>query len=118
MKFICLIYSDETQWPRVPKEQAESLMAEYISLTKSLKTTGHYIAGHRLQPTHTGKTVRTRNGKTSHTDGPFAETKEQLGGFYLVEARDLDEAVQLGERIPGARFGAIEVRPIAEVPEA
>jgi len=116
MKYLCLIYSDESQWPKLPKDQADTMMAEYGEFTRSIKESGHYVGGHRLEPTGTATTLRSRNGKLSTTDGPFAETKEQLGGFYLIEARDLNDAIQVASRIPGVRFGSIEVRPVAEVP--
>jgi hypothetical protein len=80
-----------------------------------VKKSGHYIGGNALAPTHTATTVRVRQGKLATTDGPFAETKEQLGGYYLLKARDLNEAIQLASRIPGARFGSVEVRPIMEM---
>jgi hypothetical protein len=114
MKYLCLIYSDETQWQKMPKAEADKMYGEYFAFTDGIKKSGHYIGGNPLQPTHTATTVRMRNGKISTTDGPFAETKEQLGGYYLVEAKDLNDAIQVASRIPGARFGSIEVRPIAE----
>jgi hypothetical protein len=117
MKYLCLIYSDETIWPRLPKTESDQMMSEYLAFTASIKDSGHYLAGNRLQPTHSATSIRLRNGKLSTTDGPFAETKEQLGGYYLVEARDLNEAIRIASRIPGARVGTIEVRPIASVPE-
>ena len=116
MKYICLIYSDESQWPKLPQDAMETMMSEYRAFTESIKSSGHYVTGDRLQPTANATTVRIRDGKLSTTDGPFAETKEQLGGFYIVEARDLNEAVQIASRIPGARHGCIEVRPVAQVP--
>jgi hypothetical protein len=115
MKYLCLIYSDETMWPKQSKAEADSMMADYMAFTQSIKTSGHYVGGNRLQPTHAATTVRIRNGQQTTTDGPFAETKEQLGGYYLVEAKDLNEAIQVASRIPGARVGSIEVRPIAEM---
>ena len=115
MKYLCLIYSDETMWPKLPKAETDSMMAEYMSFTESLKKSGQYLGSNRLQPTHASTTVRIRNGKLSTTDGPFAETKEQLGGYYLVEARDLNDAIQVASRIPSARVGSIEVRPIFEM---
>ncbi len=115
MKYLCLIYSDETQWPKLPKADAEKMMGEYYEFTDSIKASGHFLGSNRLQPTHTATTVRIRDGKMSTTDGPFAETREQLGGYYLVEAQDLNEAIRLGSRIPGARYGSIEIRPIWEV---
>jgi hypothetical protein len=115
MKYLCLIYSDETMWPKLPKAETDSMMAEYMAFTESLKKSGQYLGSNRLQPTHASTTVRIRNGKLSTTDGPFAETKEQLGGYYLVEARDLNDAIQVASRIPSARAGSIEVRPIHEM---
>ena len=79
-----------------------------------VKASGHYLGGNPLQPVHTATTLRSRNGKLSTTDGPFAETKEQLGGYYLIEAKDLNDAIQVASRIPSAKFGSIEVRPIHE----
>ena len=117
MKYLCLIYSDETQWPKLPKVEADKRMGEYMEFTNSIKQSGHYVGSNRLQPTQNATTVRVRNGKLSTTDGPFAETKEQLGGYYLIEARDLNEAIQVASRNPGARHGSVEVRPIAEAPQ-
>ena len=87
-------------------------MAEYGSFTEDIQKSGHMIGGEALQPTHTATTVRVRNGKVSTTDGPFAETKEQLGGYYLIEGKDLNDAIQVAARIPGAKTGSVEVRPI------
>ena len=112
MKYLCLIYSDETQWPKLPKDQTDTMMAEYGEFTRSIKESGHYIGGHRLQPTGTATTLRSRNGQLSTTDGPFAETKEQLGGFNLIEADSMEEAVRIAERFPWARTGCIEVRAV------
>ena len=117
MKYLCLIYSEETQWDRMPKAESDQMYGEYYGFTEAIRKSGHYIGGNALQPTRTATTVRVRNGKTSTTDGPFAETKEQLGGYYLVEAADLNEAVQIAARIPGARIGSIEVRPIQSMGE-
>jgi hypothetical protein len=116
MNYLCLIYSDETIWPKLPKSETDTMMGEYLEFTEGIRKSGHYLGGNRLQPTHAATTVRIRNGKLSTTDGPFAETKEQLGGYYLVEAKDLNEAIQIAARIPGARVGSIEVRPVWEVP--
>jgi hypothetical protein len=116
MNYLCLIYSDETIWPELPKAETDKMMGEYLEFTDGIRKSGHYLGGNRLQPTHAATTVRIRNGKLSTTDGPFAETKEQLGGYYLIEAKDLNEAIQVASRIPGARVGTIEVRPIWEVP--
>ena len=89
-------------------------MGEYFAFTDGLRASGRMVASEALQPTHTATTVRVRGGKISTTDGPFAETKEQLGGFYLVEATDLNEAIQIASRIPGARTGSVEVRPVVD----
>lgn len=113
MKYLCMIYSDETMWQRMTKAEADAVMAEYMSFGDELKAAGKYVLGQRLQPVHTATTVRVRDGKLSTTDGPYMETKEQLGGYYLVDAADLNDAIQIASRIPGARMGAIEVRPLA-----
>jgi len=89
-------------------------MAEYGAFTESVRKNGHWIAAERLQPVQTATTVRIRNGKLSTTDGPYAETKEQLGGFYLINAKDLNDALQVASRIPSAKWGSVEVRPIWE----
>ena len=112
MKYICLIYDDEKKWVTMPKEESDAISGEYFAFTNSIKKSGQYIAGDPLQPTQTASTVRVRQGKISTTDGPFAETKEQLGGYYLIEAKDLNEAIQVASRIPSARTGSIEVRPV------
>ncbi len=114
MKYLCLIYQDEQGALKVPTAEMEKAMAEYWAFTDDIKKTGHHIASNGLQPTKTATTVRVRNGKVSTTDGPFAETKEQLGGFYLIEAKDLNDAIQVAARIPSARWGSVEVRPIWE----
>jgi hypothetical protein len=114
MRYLCLIYSDEKQIAAMPESQAKTVMGEYMTFTEGIQKSGHYLAAERLQPTHTATTIRSRNGKISTTDGPFAETKEQLGGFYLIEARDLNDAIQVASKIPGTRWGSIEVRPIWE----
>jgi hypothetical protein len=114
MQYLCLIYENEQEWQKLPKSEAEIIMGEFFAYTESIKRSGHYVGGNALQSTHTATTVRVRNGKLATTDGPFTETKEQLGGYYLVQAKDLNEAIQLASRIPGARLGAVEVRPIME----
>ena len=116
MKYLCLIYGNESQWEKRPKAEMEAVTAEYMALTASLKESGHFLAGSALKSTGTASTVRVREGRLSATDGPFAETKEQLGGYYLIEAVDLNDAIQVAARIPNARFGCIEVRPLAEMP--
>jgi hypothetical protein len=116
MQYLCLIYSDETMWPKMSKSEADSMMAEYMAFGAKAKESGHYIGGNRLQPTHAATSVRVRTGNLSATDGPFAETKEQLGGYYLIEAKELNDAIQVASRIPGATVGTTEGRPIARVP--
>ena len=112
MKYLCLIYNDERAMGTVPKAEGEKMMAAYMDFTESIKKSGHYKGGDALQPTQTATTVRVRGGKVSTTDGPFAETKEQLGGYYLIEAKDLNDAIQVASKIPSAKYGSIEVRPI------
>jgi len=114
MKYLCLIYDDEKNFVNMSKSDLDATMAEYFQFTEGIKKSGHYIGGEALQPVHTATTVRVRNGKMSTTDGPFAETKEQLGGFYFIEARDLNDAIQVASRIPSAKIGSIEVRPIQD----
>ncbi len=114
MQYLCLIYEDEKAWQKMPPAEAEQILREYQAYTESIGKSGHLVGGNALQPTHTATTVRLRQGKVGTTDGPFAETKEQLGGYYLLKARDLNEAIQLAARIPGARSGSVEVRPVME----
>ena len=112
MHYLLLIYSQESRWHNLPDEEMQRVIGEYNAFTESIKASGHYRAGEALHPTSTARTVRVRDGQVLRTDGPFAETKEQLGGFYWVEARDADEAAAIAARIPGAKVGCIEVRPI------
>jgi hypothetical protein len=114
MKYLCLIYENEKAWETMPPTQSEAIMNEYFAFTGDIQKSGKLVAGEALQPTPTATTVRVRNGKVSTTDGPFAETKEQLGGFYLIESKDLNEAIQVAARIPSARLGAVEVRPVVD----
>lgn len=117
MQYMMLIYHDE-QSPLRPAEGSQ-LMQQYIQefmmFTEDIVKSGHFKASNRLESAARATTVRVRDGKTVTTDGPFAETKEQLGGYYLVEAKDLDEALAIAQRIPGARFGSVEVRPIMQM---
>jgi hypothetical protein len=113
MKFICLICSERVV-EHMPAAEADALFAEYLAFAKEIHAGGHYIGGNRLLPAETAVTVRVRDGKVSTTDGPFAETKEQLGGYFLIEARDLNDAIRIAAKIPGARDGCVEVRPVAE----
>ena len=116
MKYLLLIYENEGNFAKVTEEEGNRIFAEYMDYTKGIRKAGNYIGGEALQPIATATTVRQRNGKTLTTDGPFAETKEQLGGYYLVEAKDLDEAIKLAGGIPAVRTGSIEVRPIMPTP--
>jgi len=116
MQYLLMIYADESRMKDVTPADREKMFLEYRALTDSIIKSGHMRAGDALQPTSTATTVRVRDGKTLTTDGPFAETKEQLGGYYLVEAKDLDEATKIAARIPGARTGSIEVRPVMQLP--
>ena len=114
MRYLCLIYENEKAWEELPPAETEAVMSEYFQFTEDIRKNGKYVAGEALYPTASATTVRLRNGKVSTTDGPFMETKEQLGGFYLIEANDLNEAIQVAARIPSARFGGIEVRPVVD----
>ena len=112
MKYLCLIYDEEKKMTSMSKSESDAFMGEYFAFTEGIRKSGHYIGGEALQPIQTATTVRVRNGKVSTTDGPFAETQEQLGGFYLIEAKDLNDALQVASRIPSVRTGSIEVRPL------
>ena len=114
MKYLCLIYDNEQQWAEMPKEVQDKYMGEYAAFGESIRKSGKYVGANQLQPSNTATIVRSRNGKVSTTDGPFVETKEQLGGYYLIEAKDLNDAIQVASHIPSARSGSIEVRPIVE----
>jgi hypothetical protein len=105
MKYLCLIYDEEKTLAGMSKADSDAFMGEYFAFTENIKKSGHYVGGEALKPVHTATTVRIRNGKTSTTDGPFAETKEQLGGYYLIDAADLNEALQIAAKIPSARTG-------------
>lgn len=113
MKYMLLVYLDEQA---LSETEREHCYVESAQLTQDLNASGHYIYAGPLHPTSTATSVRVREGKRLVTDGPFAETREQLGGYYLIEARDLDEAMGIAERIPVARVGTIEVRPVLEIP--
>ena len=112
MQYLLMIYQSEAEYSKMDAATNQKMLEEYGVFTQSIIQSGNFKAADRLQPTSTATTVRVRDGKTLTTDGPFAETREQLGGYYLVEAKDLDEANAIAARIPGARTGAIEVRPI------
>jgi hypothetical protein len=114
MRYILLINTSETAEAQRSDEENEAVYGAYFTFTNELRESGSYLGGEALQPTATATTVRVRDGQTLTTDGPYAETKEQLGGYYVVEAADLDEAIGWAAKIPGAKEGAIEVRPIME----
>ena len=110
MKYLCLVYLDEKRLDELPDEDC-------VEFDSGIRRSGHCLASEALQSVQTATTVRMRNGKLSVTDGPFAETKEQLAGFYMIEARDLNEAIQIASKIPPARVGSVEVRPIRPIRE-
>jgi hypothetical protein len=112
MQYLLLIYRNEAEQAKMDVETGQKMMEEYGAFTQSIIQGGNFKAGDRLQDASTATTVRVRAGKTLTTDGPFAETREQLGGYYLIEAKDLDAALAIAARIPGAKVGSIEVRPI------
>ena len=114
MKYLLLIHNNEKDLSALSDDEMNRIKAEYRRFTEEIRASGHYRAGSQLQPTAMATSVRVRNGKRLVTDGPFAETREQLGGYYLVEAKDLDEAIGLAERLPSARIGTIEIRPLVE----
>jgi len=115
MKFMFMIFHDEKTLDELPGKEMQTLVDAALDYTEEIRESGHYIVSNALQRTRTARTIRVRGSKTTVTDGPFAETKEQLGGFIVIEARDLDEAIRLASRIPPARLGCIEVRPIQEL---
>jgi hypothetical protein len=114
MRYLCLIYGEEKRLDAMSRGESDAFTGEYVAFTEEIRKSGHFLGGEALQPVQTATTVRVRNGKVSTTDGPFAETKEQLGGFYLISARDLNDAIRVASRIPSARVGCVEVRPIRE----
>jgi hypothetical protein len=118
MQYMLLIYDNEGHWEKIPEPEREVIFGQYMEFTEGIVKSGHFRAGDALQPTATATTVTHKDGKTVTTDGPFAETKEQLGGYYLIEAKDLDEAVAIAGRIPSVRHGGkIEVRPLMPTPK-
>ncbi len=115
MKYLCLVYMEEKKLDALSESELDALIGESLAYDEVLRKSGHYLASDALQPVQTAATVRVRNGKLSVTDGPFAETKEQLGGFFLINARDVNDAIQVASRIPPARLGSVEVRPILDL---
>lgn len=112
MNYLLLIYTSEQYFASLSEEAVGKISKEYEEFTKSIVQTGKFKAADRLKPTSTASTVRVRDGKVATTDGPFAETREQLAGYYMVDAKDLDEAIAIAARVPSARHGSIEVRPV------
>lgn len=112
MQYLLMIYRNEAEMNAMTAAEGQKMMGEYEAFTQSIIKSGNFKGGDRLQPVSTATTVRVRDGKTLTTDGPFAETREQLGGYYMIDAKDLDTAIAIAARIPGARQGSIEVRPI------
>jgi hypothetical protein len=112
MQYLLMIYQNEVEYAKNDAATSQKMLAEYQAFTQAIVQSGNFKAGDRLQPTTTATTVRVRDGKVLTTDGPFAETREQLGGYYLIEAKDLNAAIEIAARIPSARIGSIEVRPI------
>ena len=114
MKYMLLIYHDEQSWDGITEEERQQIYTEYRSLRGQLESRGQFVSGSELQPVTTATTVRVRDGKELVTDGPFAETHEQLGGYFLIEAENLDQATRIAAQIPSARTGTVEIRPLAE----
>jgi hypothetical protein len=115
MKYMLLVHHDEEAFGQRSEAERQSMIRESVQLANELHTSGQYLSAAPLHPTTETSCVRVRNGKPLITDGPFAETREQLGGYFLIDARDLNEAIEIAARIPGARIGTVEVRPVTEV---
>jgi hypothetical protein len=115
LRYLCLVYLEERSLNALSRQDLDTLVAEALEYNDALRRSGHYVASNALQPVQTATTIRTRDGRTFTTDGPFAETKEQLGGFLLIEARDLNDAIRVASRIPPGRLGCVEVRPVQEL---
>ena len=113
MKFLCLVCT-ERMYEQLPPDEAARLLDDYLAFMDDIRESGHYVGSNRLLPAASAVTLRVRDGKLSTTDGPYAETKEQIGGYFVLEARDLNEAIRVAAKIPGARQGCVEVRAIAE----
>ena len=114
MKYLLMCCHEEKKLAALPKNESDALMEETSAYCEALHTSGHLITAEKLEPVEMATTVRVRNGNLSMTDGPFAETKEQFGGFFLINARDLNEAIQVASKFPSARIGSLEVRPVVE----
>ena len=118
MQYLLMIYQAEGTGPQPGDAEFSQLMSDYLAFTEEVKSRGLFVGGEPLEDSSTATTVRVRNGKTELHDGPFAETKEVLGGYYLLDCRNLDEALECAAKIPTAKYGSIEVRPIMQLPEA
>lgn len=118
MQYMLLIYGDQSSWDTRTEEERGQIFQAYGAFTQELQDSGAMVAGDALEPTDTATTVRVQNDDVLTTDGPFAETKEQLGGFYLLDVKDLDEAIEWAAKIPGAQFGSVEIRPVMVFDEA
>ena len=114
MKYMLLIYDDTKAWEKFSDAERQKGMEMYMKFTQEVKASGHWLGSNQLQPASVATSVRERNGKRLVTDGPYAETREQLGGYYMIEAKDLDEAIAIAARVPSAQWGVVEVRPIVE----
>ena len=115
MKYMLLVHHDEESFARRPETERKGMLEESVQLAQQLHTSGHYLGAAPLHPSQETTCVRVREGKPMVIDGPFAETREQLGGYFLIQAKDLDEAIRIAARIPGARIGTVEIRPVTEV---
>ena len=115
MKYMLLVHHDEAAFDRIGKEKQQQMLAESVQLTHRLHADGRYLSASPLQPAATAAIVRVRDGKSFVTDGPFIETREQIAGYFLIHAKDLDEAIAIAARVPGARIGTVEVRPLIEI---
>jgi hypothetical protein len=118
MRFLCTIYDDESSWGTATPEDGAAMMKAYNEFTEAIRNAGVMVGGEGLQPTATATTIRVRDGERVLTDGPFAETKEQLGGFYLLDCASKDEAIEWASQIPGAQSGSVEVRPVMDYPDS
>jgi hypothetical protein len=116
MKYMLLIYNEEKAWGKFSEAQRQGFMGEFMKFTQQIQSAGQWLSSSQLQPTSAATSVRVRDGKRLVTDGPFAETREQLGGYYLIEAKDLDEAIAIAARVPSVSAGTVEVRPLVERP--
>lgn len=115
MKYLCLVYQDEKALGALSGSEYDALVAEVLAYNEEMRQSGHYVASNALELIESATSLRVRDGKVSITDGPFVETKEQLGGYYLIEARDLNDAIRVASKFPPARLGGVEVRPVKDL---